>query len=808
MTDIAISVRNLIKDFEVYARPSDLAIEVLTGRKRHRIFRALDGVNFDVMRGEVLGVIGSNGAGKSTLLKIITGVLEPTAGKIELKGRVSAILELGLGFNPEYSGRDNIYLSGLLYGMDRQEIDRKIDSIIEFSGLEAFIGQPVKTYSSGMHSRLAFSIATAVDPDILIIDEALAAGDAAFVQKSMHRIQTLCRSGHTVLVVSHGTSVLAQLCRRVMWLDRGRLRAIGPALNVIQTYDLAAHQASDKQSWLEHVTEDLDDASTTELAQQDGVPSGPIEAGEAAPKTIFRRGPFLIERVELLDNRGKPTARLATLDPFRIRISYRCEGDLPEETLGVALAINRRDDLAPVVQWFSQNLRPGEDRDEYDQAAWRVKPSRHGVIDLYYPYMPLCSGDYILSIGLLANRPGNWMFYEYRHLYYHLAVDDGGIGVGAPVFLEPIVGHQVTEGSAPPTAGEAAAPFDNSPFEAEAPATLRQEIQRVCVEEGGYPDSWPHHETCPACGRLNLFPHFSKYGFNHSRCADCGFICVDPHPPDEVIHKLYAGGYYTNIREFYELPRLRSTRQGSAYSVPRDILHLVVQHVSSGTPRGRWLDVGGGIGAFAELIKTMVPSWDVFLNEFNPRSCELAAEIPGIAVVSDPPDRLAAAGVTYDVISAMAVLEHIAQPEQFLRDYALLLPQGGTLVIGVPQFTRLNAAVSQGASPNAVPPFHLSLFAEDNLRTLLERVGLFSEIDIRQLGDTAFRLFEHVGDGDLWDVPIPTALDPIPRSLQLRPYTAAESLAVSVLAEAGKKLNDFFADTDGRLYLIVFARRA
>ncbi|RYF30919.1 MAG: ABC transporter ATP-binding protein, partial [Comamonadaceae bacterium] len=266
MNDVAIQVRDLVKEYEVYAKPIDLALEVLTRKPRHQIFRALDSVSFDVMRGEVLGIIGANGAGKSTLLKLITGVLEPTSGQVDIEGRVTAILELGLGFNPEYSGRENIYLSGLLYGMDRQEITRKIDDIIEFSGLAAFIERPVKTYSSGMHSRLAFSIATAVDPDILIIDEALAAGDSAFVQKCMRRIRQLCSHGRTVLLVSHGTGLLAQLCQRVMWMESGQVKMVGPAINVVQAYDLAAHEQADAAGWLDTVDDELTPSSKAAMS--------------------------------------------------------------------------------------------------------------------------------------------------------------------------------------------------------------------------------------------------------------------------------------------------------------------------------------------------------------------------------------------------------------------------------------------------------------------------------------------------------------------------------------------------------------
>src|SRR5579862_4985833 len=273
LSEVAIRVRNLTKDFEIYEKPGDLALEILTRKRRHRSFRALDDVSFDVERGQVLGIIGANGAGKSTLLKIVTGVLDATTGTVEVTGRVTAILELGLGFNPEHTGRDNIYLSGMLYGMTQAEIDGKLEAIIDFSGLRAFIDQPVKTYSNGMHSRLAFAIATAVDPEILIIDEALAAGDAMFVQKSMRRIRQLCAGGRTVLVVSHGTGILAQLCRNVIWLEHGRVRMTGPALAVVQAYDLEAHRGAASESWID-IVEDaaLNGAASARPAPEPAAP--------------------------------------------------------------------------------------------------------------------------------------------------------------------------------------------------------------------------------------------------------------------------------------------------------------------------------------------------------------------------------------------------------------------------------------------------------------------------------------------------------------------------------------------------------
>jgi ABC-type polysaccharide/polyol phosphate transport system ATPase subunit len=459
--DIAIRVQSVTKDFEIYEKPVDLALELLTRKKRHRSFRALDNVSFEVERGQVLGIIGANGAGKSTLLKIITGVLDASGGIVDVSGRVTAILELGLGFNPEHSGRDNIYLSGMLYGMSRDEIDRKLESIIDFSGLRAFVEQPVKTYSSGMYARLAFSIATAVDPDILIIDEALAAGDAMFMQKSMRRIRRLCAGGRTVLLVSHGTSILAQLCRNIIWLEAGRIRMNGPALQVVQAYDLEAHQGADAESWIEVVYDGVlsdvleaprgcalttmsPEAATIAVshagatafsitASENFASENPVDTG----KYVFRRGPVLIDAVTMLDHTGRASTRLTTARPFALRIDYHCEGPLPEETLGIALAVNRLDDLEPVSQWYSQFIRPDETPDLYGKAAFRVRPSRRGTIDLTFGYAPFRRGDYILSIGLLPNSPGTWEFYEYRHLFYQFYVTDTSLGVGAPVFFEP-----------------------------------------------------------------------------------------------------------------------------------------------------------------------------------------------------------------------------------------------------------------------------------------------------------------------------------------------------------------------------------
>ena len=241
MKDIAIKVNDVSMHFNLMVERVDsikeYVIKLIKGKLLYNDFVALSHVSFDVKKGEVVGLVGLNGAGKSTLLKIIAGVLKPTEGKVITRGTIAPLIEVGAGFDPELTARENVYLNGAILGHDRKFMDSKFDEIIDFAELRNFVDVPVKNFSSGMYARLGFAIATMVQPDILIVDEVLSVGDYKFQKKCEDRIQAMLDKGVTVVLVSHDINMIKKLCTKVVWLEHGYLRDIGPALKVCKEYE-------------------------------------------------------------------------------------------------------------------------------------------------------------------------------------------------------------------------------------------------------------------------------------------------------------------------------------------------------------------------------------------------------------------------------------------------------------------------------------------------------------------------------------------------------------------------------------------
>lgn len=343
----------------------------------HEEFWALRDLSFTVEGGETVGIIGPNGAGKSTVLKLISRIIEPTSGEIEVNGRLGALLELGAGFHPDLSGRENIYLNGSILGLNRSEIDRRLDDIIAFAELERFIDMPVRHYSSGMYVRLGFSVAVHTDPEILLIDEVLAVGDAAFQRKCLEKIDELRRQEVTILFISHSADTVRSLCSRAIWLHEGHLVTDGSAESVV------AHYLD--RSW----------------SEQGGEPSLDSE-----DQRHWGSGKVRITEVRLLDGEGKEQQFFRVGEPLTVEMHYWAEERVNKPVFG--LAIHRRDGLhitGPNTRFADQQIPAVEGR---------------GVVRYEIRSLPLLEGSYYLSVA--AHDWTAAEMYDYHDRLYRFGV--------------------------------------------------------------------------------------------------------------------------------------------------------------------------------------------------------------------------------------------------------------------------------------------------------------------------------------------------------------------------------------------------
>jgi lipopolysaccharide transport system ATP-binding protein len=369
----AIRFEHVSKRFVIHREQRNTLQERLTGFLRSQSaseeFWALRDVSFSVEPGESIGLIGHNGAGKSTALKLLTRILEPTSGTVEMQGRVSALLELGSGFHPDLSGRENVFLYGSLMGIGRRAMEERLDEIVEFADIGNFLDMEIKHYSSGMYTRLAFAVATAVDPDILITDEILAVGDEAFQRKCMDRIYSFRRAGKTIVFVSHALETVRSLCDIAVWLDHGESRAIGPVGDVIDAY-LAEVNRQERRRLAQNRTEDEDPAET-------------------ADGDLRRHGSreIAITRVELFDADGVAGEVFYTGEPVTIRMHYQAKRPVDDPVFGIGL--HHENGL-----WLAG---PNTDVDRFSLPC--VEGS--GSIDYTIRALPLLSGRYLLSVAVV-----------------------------------------------------------------------------------------------------------------------------------------------------------------------------------------------------------------------------------------------------------------------------------------------------------------------------------------------------------------------------------------------------------------------
>lgn len=377
----AIQVSHVSKAFKVYYDKASSLKETLLFRKRrnHEVHQVLDDVSLTIHKGEAVGLIGRNGCGKSTLLKLITRIIYPDQGNIEVNGRVSSLLELGAGFHPDMSGRENIFTNASIFGMSHQEIAKRVDDIIAFSELEEFIDNPVRTYSSGMYMRLAFAVAINVDADILLIDEILAVGDAAFQNKCLNKLREIRSQGTTIVIVSHSLGQIEQICDRSVWIRDGHIVMDGKPLDVHLNY-------MSYMSGIHGVQQNL--TSAPEPEPQPEAPEMPEEVpAEPAPPAPNRwgDGSIRIERVYTCNDQGAETNRFQIGSGMHICIEYTNPGHRENSVVG--LAIERNDGLA----CYGSNT--------HIDHVEPIPLKDHGLVTIVIPSIELLGGEYLLDIA-------------------------------------------------------------------------------------------------------------------------------------------------------------------------------------------------------------------------------------------------------------------------------------------------------------------------------------------------------------------------------------------------------------------------
>ena len=411
MSDHRVIVNNLCKDFKIYERPQDRLREIILRRPCHRVYHVLDDISFAVPEGKSLGIIGDNGAGKSTLLKLLVGTLQPSAGDIEINGQVAALLELGAGFHPEFTGRKNIYLNASLLGVPDENIHELENDIIAFSELDYFIDRPVKTYSSGMYVRLAFSIATMVRPDILVIDEALSVGDMAFQKKCVQRMNEFRQQRKTMVFCSHSMFHVQELCDMALWIDQGKIRELGDSEQVVGHYE---HYCNSKKVY-HNIQEDIPDKAFNDEEDSEKAEAAAEQADAGDHSQDCR---ILSLAVKSLD--GEELDSLTPLSDIRLEMEVEVLRDNVQGHFGFAFMKSAEEPVAS----FLTTQRPEVEKGPFNKGD-KVK------VQLVIRKLAMRVGDFYI-IGGLADASG-LLWYETKYSKLMHVAPNKGVG---PLIME------------------------------------------------------------------------------------------------------------------------------------------------------------------------------------------------------------------------------------------------------------------------------------------------------------------------------------------------------------------------------------
>lgn len=417
--DIAISVKHVSKSFRIYLDKGVYLKERMLFRKRNRYEdrKVLKDVSFQVKKGEAIGLIGENGCGKSTTLKLLSRIMYPDRGEVIMNGRVSALIELGAGFHPDLSGRENIYTNAAIFGLTRAEIDQRLQTIIDFSELGEYIDNPVRTYSSGMYMRLAFSVAINVDADILLIDEILAVGDVAFQAKCFNKLREIKKKGTTIVIVSHSLGQIEQICNRSYWIEKGLIKKQGAPMDVHQAYLRYMSERNgtlsenDPEPEKDQISEPDPGIVNNETAE---APNSKVEEEQQNNDKRWGSRNVFIRSVSILDQNGEETERLKSGEAFNIVIKYKAQEDIEEAAFGIG--VFRNDGL----QCYGTNTNIDHHKISLSKGEGKIIFMCQGN--------DLLEGEYLLDVAI--HKPDGFAydyFRECKSFVVTSAIKDAGV---------------------------------------------------------------------------------------------------------------------------------------------------------------------------------------------------------------------------------------------------------------------------------------------------------------------------------------------------------------------------------------------